>query len=719
MNGSKSILASFVFVFAVCGGLANGQGISWTKVNGPYSGQIQVLTIDRTGDVFAAAFDGRVEIFRLTDGRGEWKQVLSLLSYGYESAMAADSSGNVYYGDMDAGLFKSTDKGTTWFKTSLAGGISALTVISGNRICAGGRHTISISSDGGETWMTRTVRTDPVEVLSITEDDSGKIYAGFRAIPPSKTSPGYPGGVYVSSDSGKTWESYGLSATISSMAFDKKRQKLFSLLHSSLIYSADQERGVWTRDAAGIPYWVNGISNLFVDRNGDVGAVTNAGVYMYDDLTSSWRSVTPAVSLDSITTAAFDRQGRTYVGTSFNGVFLLDSSASTWIQCGILPVSITSLGMDYSGNVYAGTDDGIFEFEHNTGSWFSESDGLSRARVYRIRLSSFDKMVYASTSAGFFYLPDMGNYWIPLTKQWTYDFRESPTYTYIGTPGGILELMRSLELWTPLGSIGLPLTSIYCLALDRHNDLFAGTQNAGVFVSTNGGISWSQTGVYSPLIFYSAKTIEIDSSENIFVGTDTAGAFCSNDSGMNYRSISSISGKTVTCFLVDHPPKYFAGTSDRGVFVSTDCGMSWHPANTGLTDSSVAALVLDTEGYLYAGTKNGIFRSNSIATGVHETGTKPSGFSLSQNYPNPFNPTTVIEFVVPGSESQIRAGGEALVTLKIYDVLGRLVKTLVNKVESPGSHLVTFDAAGLASGVYFYRLTAGSYVMTKKMVLIR
>ena len=99
-----------------------------------------------------------------------------------------------------------------------------------------------------------------------------------------------------------------------------------------------------------------------------------------------------------------------------------------------------------------------------------------------------------------------------------------------------------------------------------------------------------------------------------------------------------------------------------------------------------------------------------IVLGVQTGPRAPETFKLYQNYPNPFNPTTVIKFEVRGS---------GLVSLKVYNVLGQLVKTLVDKVESPGSHAVTFDAAGLASGVYFYRLAAGSYLMTKKMLLLK
>ncbi len=95
----------------------------------------------------------------------------------------------------------------------------------------------------------------------------------------------------------------------------------------------------------------------------------------------------------------------------------------------------------------------------------------------------------------------------------------------------------------------------------------------------------------------------------------------------------------------------------------------------------------------------------------------PVIFEMFQNYPNPFNPTTTIKYSIPASLNPSQ--GVTLTQLKIFDILGREVATLVNEAKAPGNYEVNFDAINLASGVYFYRLQAGSFVQTKKMMLMK
>lgn len=102
--------------------------------------------------------------------------------------------------------------------------------------------------------------------------------------------------------------------------------------------------------------------------------------------------------------------------------------------------------------------------------------------------------------------------------------------------------------------------------------------------------------------------------------------------------------------------------------------------------------------------------SYNIVVGIDDTQSNPKFFNLYQNYPNPFNPTTIIRYQIPTI---------SYVEVKVYDVLGREITTLVSEEQSSGIHEAEFNAAGLPSGFYIYKLQSGEFTTTKKMVLLK
>lgn len=102
--------------------------------------------------------------------------------------------------------------------------------------------------------------------------------------------------------------------------------------------------------------------------------------------------------------------------------------------------------------------------------------------------------------------------------------------------------------------------------------------------------------------------------------------------------------------------------------------------------------------------------NEGITTNVDDQISFPTEFKLEQNYPNPFNPSTVIKFAVPE---------RSMITLKVYDIIGRDIATLINEEREAGWYEQSFDASKLASGIYIYRLSAGAKVFSKKMMLIK
>jgi len=146
----------------------------------------------------------------------------------------------------------------------------------------------------------------------------------------------------------------------------------------------------------------------------------------------------------------------------------------------------------------------------------------------------------------------------------------------------------------------------------------------------------------------------------------------------------------------------------------------WTRTYGGVSDDYGNAVEETTDGnYIIAGrassfSSNGLYDVYLLKVGTTTNVVKleggPNKYQLIQNYPNPFNPSTTINYQIPE---------RSFVMLKVYDVLGSEITTLVNEEKPVGSYEVEFDAMSLPSGIYFYRLQAGSFVETKKMVLMK
>jgi Secretion system C-terminal sorting domain len=121
--------------------------------------------------------------------------------------------------------------------------------------------------------------------------------------------------------------------------------------------------------------------------------------------------------------------------------------------------------------------------------------------------------------------------------------------------------------------------------------------------------------------------------------------------------------------------------------------------------------VFTSSGTIFVVTQNGLFRSVQPTTSVRELSAEaPMRFSLEQNFPNPFNPTTNISFSL---------SSRSFVSLKVYDLKGREVATVVSEEMSEGNYAKQWNARNLPSGIYFYRLQAGSFKETKKLLLLK
>ncbi len=215
---------------------------------------------------------------------------------------------------------------------------------------------------------------------------------------------------------------------------------------------------------------------------------------------------------------------------------------------------------------------------------------------------------------------------------------------------------------------------------------------------------------------------------NLYAGTHL-GVFLSTNNGKNWEALNSEMQDFSISSIAIYDTTIFA-CNGYDVYSSSDNGAHW--INTRIKGTSYqviyASSLIIQDTIVFAGTSiNGIWsrKISDLVTEIEENDPPPViQFSLSQNYPNPFNPTTNFEFRIPastagGSDFPAGSGASGFVSLKIYDVLGNEVASLVNEEKAAGTYKVNFNADNLSSGVYFYQLKAGKFISTKKMLLLK
>jgi photosystem II stability/assembly factor-like uncharacterized protein len=377
--------------------------------------------------------------------------------------------------------------------------------------------------------------------------------------------------------------------------------------------------------------------------------------------------------------------GFLFAGTAA-GVSRSTDSGATWtpVNEGLTSRSVWALAV-CNGFLFAGTyDGGVFRSGDNGGSWSAVNDDLTDTHV--LALAAHGDLLVAGTLGGVF----------------------------LSTTGG--------TTWNAAGP-GMTDLHVRVLAF-RKDTLFAGTLGGGFFVSGNGGTSWSPGN--AALAGTSVLSLAFLGSR-IFVGT-YSGLFLSPDNGRSWKLIDprgtqpsalhadagmGVQAPKTIYALAVQGTDVFLGMHGEGVFHTTDGGETWDPFNGGLANLYINSIFVH-ETNLYVGFYGGGTARMPIPRSVTPVADAPPGFQgsawLEQNSPNPFNGQTRIGFRVPAS---------GVVTLAVFDLLGHEVATLINREMAGGVYTTTFDSGRLASGIYLCRLTAGSSVSTRRMVLVR
>ena len=691
----------------------------WIQTNGPFTtgGQVNCIGVSGT-NLFAGTPTG---FFLSTNEGASWtattlKNVNTLTVASFPNATGGL---NLFAGTMD-GLYRSGDDGVSWTEVMGAGDsvVQSLVLVSGKLFAGTYNVGVLVSTDDGTTWTAASTGLTDTDVLSLAFSfgDSGdtNLFAGT-----------YRAGAFLSMDDGATWAAVnaGLTnATVVSLcifpnggygtnSFVGTRKGVFFSTDNGTSWTSIGLNGRLVRSLVYLPYETG---------DTDVFAGTDAGVFRLTYNDSTW-VVADSEGVGNTFSLAV-RGATLFAGTLLNGVFVSTNSGTSWTAGGpglryASPRSYCVSG----GNLFVGTDNGVFILNNEDGTWTQVGSGLANIPIWAFAVSTDgtgDSTLLVATYNGIFVSTDGGASWIPanggLTNTDILCLAVKGANCFAGTNGGgVFRSTDSGVNWAAVNG-GLGDSLVYSLAVSG-SDLFAGTSK-GVFHSTDNGASWASAnnGLTDTLIFTLAAFSNETGGTNLIAVTPVGGVFLSMDNGGRWSAVNNgLNPVWGISSVAAFGNNFFGGSDVAGVYVSTNRGTSWTSANDGLKDLEIVSItVLGSN--LYVGTlREGVWRrplTELITSLRQDSSVLAFRFTLKQNFPNPFNPTTVITY-------QLSAVSK--VTLRVYDVLGREIKELVNDRESAGVHSVRFNASNLPSGVYLYRLQAGNYSDTKKLLLLK
>jgi len=404
-----------------------------------------------------------------------------------------------------------------------------------------------------------------------------------------------------------------------------------------------------------------------------------------------------------------------------NIIFVTEIKAD-WVKLTGYPANNAETLVERNGVLYAGAQSsGVYVSYNNGANWVQRNNGLTTTRATTVHgMAYLTPGLFIATTDGVFMSTNDGLNWIEKNNgiqigpgaiyQFAYSLFEDEGALYAGTFNAIYKSTNNGDMWVPVTSV---LThNDFCSFNKYNNMLLAGTSgvHTPVIYSTNAGANWINMQLNGG--FPTGAFCIYSEPGKIYVGT-IMGMFLSTNNGTNFVNRSTGLGADPYVFsLVKYGNTLFSGTN-AWVYKTTNDGITWDTVTfSGQTFQDVNKVLIHN-GRLYAAAYTGIWyrELNEIITGVENHAAEiPNEFKLSQNYPNPFNPVTKIEYQIPSQSN---------VLLKVYDYTGKKVQTLVSEVKSAGSYTVDFNASALSSGIYFYKLEAGTFTSAKKMTILK
>ncbi len=620
--------------------------------------------------------------------------VVQVLGKANGSSTWAKAIGDALYA-LGSSVFVSRDTGKTWQIDTLGfSGVFArdIALDTLQYVYAATTNGLFKQHPDSSVWHKITTLTSPTALATVFIDRTNRIFVA-----------GNGGGFVHSTDNGSTWvtDTTGVGGVTLRSICDDMFGNIYATGGSGTIYESVGGTGPWVRIDAGISAITGNtpaINGLAADSL--LVAATNFGVYVTADQGVTWFEENRGIIPGRFYGFVKHNPGRFFISTSL-GIFYRDAGDTVWHKSfpasgylGALPIYEDSAQTLFTvlpntdptsvslGPIYKSTDGGVI--------WNADTLNLSSTigRVFFVDERGGEHI--GSSYSGFsyyarVYAQDNSGHWILDTS---------------GIPNGNFSSASSF-------------------GTDRAGMIYLSGTYVGsprVLRRPISGGTWVVDTVGLPATVHTFSTMKPGVAGEVF---GTNGTSLYRHSSGTWNAVP-LPGSMISKFTVDRAGTIFVANSaflgftlaDIGISMSTDNGSSWVPLTTDTIQVNVlhshgdTSYALITGGGLYILTKNGIVTS---VPSRHES-PLPSAYKLDQNYPNPFNPVTIINYQLPVS---------GFVTLKIYNILGQQVATLVEGMQEPGYKSAIWDGSNMPSGVYFYRLKAGPFSSVRKMLLVK
>jgi len=624
---------------------------------------------------------------------------------------------------------------------------------------AGGNQSFLKTTNGGLTWFPILANYNTV-IKEITSTDNNTLYAAGLE--------GSIGAVYKSTNSGINWD----------IIYNSN----FSWFNC--IYFLDSDTG-YVSDGRIHKTTNGGISWTIIDStlrsansinflNHSIGFQGGNNVYKTTDGGSTWNYSIVLDSEEEVKDIKFISPETGFALSWFSWEFGEHATLYKTTNAGLTWQS-SFFGYDFMTSLFfTGDTEGhcvgsygkILKTTNGGISWY-RPNSISSAILYSIDNTENEIAYVAGSSGTLLKSTNGGDVWFSLVSGTTNHLRDiefinSNLGYCVGDGGTILKTTDEGLTWLP--QISVTTENLYCIFIVDANYLYIGGTNGTILKSIDGGIEWSiqNSGVTNTI--EDVHFIDIDTGfacgRSFLISTADGGTNWSQmyTGGFHYDLFTSIYFQNINVGYITsnfYAPEFTVGeiwkTNDGGnnwvqqyggadsdflwdiVFLGENLGFAAGAGGTIIktTNSGTDWLIEETPtiqslididfsipigGYVdgFAVGVDGIILNRDGISSVKQDETFITNYNLSQNYPNPFNPTTTIKYQIPEM---------SFINIKVYDVLGSEIATLVNEDKPAGEYNVEFSAIGgggeLTSGIYFYQLRAGNYIETKKMVLMK